>query len=207
MSSASFITNYLSSSGSDVSCSCSVDSSRVSVSLSGPREAKAHLVSPYGLALDVTVRGLSLPSHFERTIESLVSTLLRVVVAVERFPGSQLSVSVGIVSDDGDVVAAALNSVMLSVIDLGLPLKTMAAAASAWLDNGLIAAKRTRSLGSIETVCLTQVLCLTTGKVLLSYYAGDLELKELRKASAYCIETAKKMNFSLTSKSRQLSCT
>ena len=146
------------------------------------------------MSFDISVRsGAGHPSNSERAIESMLIQLLARVVCVEKFPSSQLSVSVGIEVDDGVALSASINAVMCALIDLGIPLKTIALAASVATRNGELYPCQGSFASSFEGT-LTQVLCLSTNKVLSTYLTGNIDASEFRNASSFCSAAVRKLD-------------
>lgn len=189
MSTESFNTRTLYT--SDSSCTYKQGNTSVVVGVCGPRENKNLSANPKSMAFDISVRsGAGTPTPLERLMESTLLYALVRVVAVDSFPSHSLSISVGILSDDGGAFAAVINAVMFAVIDLGIQLKRIAFAAFVSLEDEdcdnmqMLSEKRCAKT-------LTQVFCMLTNQILFSYHTGDIQLDHISKASSRCLDLAK----------------
>jgi ribonuclease PH len=157
----------------------------------GPRENKNLAANPESMAFDISVRsGAGTPTALERLMESTLLYTLARVVDVDLFPSHSLSISVGVLSDDGGAFAAVINAVMFAVIDLGINLKRIAFAACVSFDDAdckdiqMLSEKRCGKT-------LTQVFCMLTNQILFSYHTGDIKLENIRVASSRCLDLAR----------------
>lgn len=100
-------------------------------------------------------------SRKSRGLEAALKRLLEAVVDLQAYPRMLISVSVEEASDDGSVLAAAVNAAVLALVDAGVAVKCMPAAVSCAVDeSGEVlldptAAEEKASAAGMTVVCTT----------------------------------------------------
>ena len=106
----------------DGSASWSQDRTSILAAVYGPREVPARKEIQGKCVIEVVVRPRSgVPGDRERELEASLSGVLEQLVMTALHPRSLLSVIVQLLEEDGSVMAACLNAVMLALLDAGVP--------------------------------------------------------------------------------------
>ena len=155
--------------GADSSCQFFVGRTQVICALYGPTEDKQRQSDKGFMSFDVTIRsavGLSVSS--DKFLEVALIAMAKRLLDCSAHPLLQLVVVIDLISDDGSLVAAMFNSFVLAAADLGLPLRCTALAVACASGLDLVEVFPNKKSESEALLTATQLVSITTGKVLYS---------------------------------------
>lgn len=176
----------------DASCMYSIGDTRVLCSLYGPMDCKFRHTRTSALKFDITIRTPSgVPSAAEQHIENIATDVCQRLISVDNYPHLQLGVSIEIISDDGSLLSAILNSFVIAAIDLGMLHRSIALSVSCCLSFTGIDSFPTSQAESASLCTMTQLVCLSTGMVLYCSQTKSCSLANLGQLSTFCQDAAK----------------
>ena len=115
---------------SDGSARYSVGNTAVLASVYGPADVDGRRELVDRAAVSVTVRPVTgQDGPVERELEESLAGLVRAAVLTTMYPRTLIAVTVQVLHDDGGLLAAAANAVMLALMDAGVALKSLLSAA------------------------------------------------------------------------------
>mmetsp|Transcript_20515 Transcript_20515/g.34377 ORF Transcript_20515/g.34377 Transcript_20515/m.34377 type:complete len:241 (-) Transcript_20515:363-1085(-) len=114
----------------DGSARWSQDSSSVLAAVYGPKSVPGYKESPDRATIEVIFKPKNeLPGTAERELEHIIAKTVESVILTALHPRTGISIILQVLHDDGSILACAINAACAALVDAGIPMSGLIAAA------------------------------------------------------------------------------